>query len=443
MPCKWTQRSGLGLFVFVVLALLSSVEVGANELGSITGSPHDLSLKAGGEVCKFCHTSHNASTDGPLWAWELQPKPYVLYESVSLEARVDQPDGNSLLCLGCHDGSIVVEKQRTTQPTRVDWQNNLGTDLSDDHPISFVYDSSLAAEDHELFMPEFSRSAAGGTIQTELLDANGKVQCTSCHDAHDNSLGQFLRIDNSSGDLCQTCHDRRDYELSAHNSTQSTDFSAECSTCHDSHSAQSVPILAKQQTDLCGKCHSAQAEVMRSQPASSHNIVADWAEPSEPLTCSTCHEPHMVRSSKPQEKRILTDPDDPVTPRELTTHDDNLHNYRDEPHLASHDSETYCLDCHDGSWGAASNVQVELFSLRAIQSEFFVGRTNLHLSHARGIGAQTGVGCTYCHDSHGTEGTMGIQRGALLYEWLEVREFPYQSKRSCGTRDALGLCHGD
>ena len=36
----------------------------------------------------------------------------------------------------------------------------------------------------------------------------GKVQCATCHDAHDNTASPFLVKANTNSDLCLTCHDK-------------------------------------------------------------------------------------------------------------------------------------------------------------------------------------------------------------------------------------------
>jgi len=38
------------------------------------------------------------------------------------------------------------------------------------------------------------------------LDAEGKIQCTTCHNPHHNSYGEFL-VKSDASDLCLTCHE--------------------------------------------------------------------------------------------------------------------------------------------------------------------------------------------------------------------------------------------
>jgi predicted CXXCH cytochrome family protein len=90
----------------------------------------------------------------------------------------------------------------------------VGSDLSDDHPISFVYDSDLAARDGFLADPgtEFVALQAldgrllTGTIEQLLLEG-GKVQCVSCHDAHDRfGHRSLLKVTDERSVLCEVCH---------------------------------------------------------------------------------------------------------------------------------------------------------------------------------------------------------------------------------------------
>ncbi len=82
---------------------------------------------------------------------------------------------------------------------------NVGTDLSDDHPVSFLFDAALASADGGLFDPTTQSSGLGGTIDDDMLFSN-KVQCASCHDPHDDANWPFLVKSNAASALCQTCH---------------------------------------------------------------------------------------------------------------------------------------------------------------------------------------------------------------------------------------------
>ncbi|MGB5817042.1 MAG: hypothetical protein WBI27_17775, partial [Thermoanaerobaculia bacterium] len=104
------------------------------------------------EVCVFCHAPHRARSDIPyLWNREDSTANYQTYDSSTLRAAPGQPSGASKLCLSCHDGTIALGAvwNRTEEIPFVgdirlmpDGKSKLGTDLSDDHPVSIVYQKS-------------------------------------------------------------------------------------------------------------------------------------------------------------------------------------------------------------------------------------------------------------------------------------------------------------
>ena len=54
------------------------------------------------------------------------------------------------------------------------------------------------------------------------LDHNNQMQCTSCHDPHNNEFGKFLVQDNRASALCIECHNMTAWTLSAHRNSSKT-----------------------------------------------------------------------------------------------------------------------------------------------------------------------------------------------------------------------------
>ncbi len=199
----------------LILAALTSLASISASYAEISGSAHDFSREswAKGEICLPCHTPHFASgsnNDAPLWNHEITTATYTLYNSSSLDAAIGQPRGVSKLCLSCHDGTVALDSfGGRSGSVFIDSDANLGTDLNDHHPISFIYDDVLAAQDGELFTP--SSIPAGipgknGTIQSDML-INNSLECSSCHDVHNtNDFDDLLVKDNDGSALCLTCH---------------------------------------------------------------------------------------------------------------------------------------------------------------------------------------------------------------------------------------------
>ncbi len=183
----------------------------------IAGSAHDFSTEtwnSSGEICIVCHTPHNGDltvSDAPLWNHELTTTTFTLYSSPTLDATdLGQPAASSKLCLSCHDGTVALENFGgvTSGTNFIDPGHSLGTDLSNDHPISFTYDATLASTDGGLYDPTTASSGLGGTIQNDMLLAN-QVQCASCHDVHNSGgFADLLVKDNSGSALCLTCHSK-------------------------------------------------------------------------------------------------------------------------------------------------------------------------------------------------------------------------------------------
>lgn len=314
------------LVCFVVLTML-----GALAGAGIQGSPHDLSAVAGGPTCSFCHTPHGALPGTPLWSRRLSTAVYRIYESSSLHAQVGQPTGASKLCLSCHDGTVALTEtlrgaagSTFIPPGRA----HLGTDLSDDHPISFVYSSGLAARNPQLRPPI-------ALPEPLKLDRGGELQCTTCHDPHDNRYGNFLVMSNERSQMCISCHDMDGWMASAHqNSAVSVVGAGEpflswgktgtlaevgCLICHTPHGAGGRERLLHfaREEENCLNCHDGSVHPANIRgdllKLSRHNVFRYQGvhEPGEnPLVmpmhveCADCHNPHAVGRAPAQAPMI-------------------------------------------------------------------------------------------------------------------------------------------
>jgi len=189
--------------------------IAQSSMAQIIGTAHDFSSETWnttGEICVVCHTPHNANTTvtgAPLWNHEVTTATFTLYTSSTLNATVGQPDGNSKLCLSCHDGTVALDNfgGETAGSYFITGDALIGTDLSNDHPISFTYNDALATADGGLFPPSSTNSGLGGTIDADML-FDGKLQCASCHDVHNAGFDNFLVMSNAASALCLTCHDK-------------------------------------------------------------------------------------------------------------------------------------------------------------------------------------------------------------------------------------------
>lgn len=208
-------------YIFVTLLLLIFSAI--SWAGKVVDTKHNLSTSGRGEIksstetriCIFCHSSHNSSPDGPLWGHQTTTTGnFTTYSRSTLKNQPQQPNGSTKLCLSCHDGTIAVGAIKgLSRP--ISMQNvgaageipelsksNIGRDLSGTHPVSIPYKQSTAlAVDHLRWPPVDAENKVGP-------DSDGFVQCTSCHDPHDNSRSKKYPFWNKStfDEVCQTCH---------------------------------------------------------------------------------------------------------------------------------------------------------------------------------------------------------------------------------------------
>ena len=230
------------------IALVTLIGTGGSGLATILTTPHNLSVSGPGpvkavsetQVCVFCHTPHKSQSAGPLWNHSLSAAAnYTLPSSATmLSTPQNPPDGDSRLCLSCHDGTVAVGSVVNVggSANTISMQDsgsgdlaaggtlsssdstNFGTDLSGHHPVSIEVDDALIADKQAqcnqglVSLRVCFPAAPAKLLSTANLYGTGThthkgVQCSSCHDAHEDPVpgtSMFLRADPST--LCDLCH---------------------------------------------------------------------------------------------------------------------------------------------------------------------------------------------------------------------------------------------
>jgi hypothetical protein len=276
--------SWIAAAAFVVFATMSG-HAGAQATGiattkhNLVGTSNANRVTAGtDEICVFCHTPHAANTTAgaPLWNKNLPSNTYTMYSSTTMDSPTGTVGAPSLVCLSCHDGTQAMDniintpgsgtsrdangRALTTGGQNYTWAangrvdpatgrlldtaiTNLGTDLSNDHPIGIAYcgggltgagnvvsgtcaDSDFknqsndvktaAINGQQVFWVDTTVGTAGTRQRTDiqLYTRNSNqpfVECGSCHDPHvqqgvNNAGATFLRISNAGSSVCLACH---------------------------------------------------------------------------------------------------------------------------------------------------------------------------------------------------------------------------------------------
>ncbi|MCX6273571.1 MAG: NapC/NirT family cytochrome c [Bacteroidetes bacterium] len=335
---RYLFNFGHAIFTTIPVIILLCV-VSGSRAQSIVNTKHNLSVSGPGsikstsesEICIFCHTPHSDKAKAPLWNRRDPGSTYILYNSSTsstLHATTGQPDGASQLCLSCHDGTIALGSV-LSRPTEISFargistmpegKTRLGKDLSNDHPVSFTFNSSLSAVNTELKDP----SGLTGLVKL----SGGKLQCTSCHDPHKNLTYDFLVATTENSTLCLNCHQINNWAFSSHRNSTATwtgrgpnpwthtpeSFNTvsknACENCHSPHNAGGKAQLMNYHVEEsnCLTCHSGSVasggrniQVQLSKTYK-HNVNAYTGihDPGEPalvrakhVECSDCHNPH-------------------------------------------------------------------------------------------------------------------------------------------------------
>jgi predicted CXXCH cytochrome family protein len=471
------MRGVLVMLVFFGLACAP----GQLSAAGVASSAHNLSPTGPGRVkaataagvCEFCHIAHGGDEVAPLWSRRNPTAVYQPYSSSTAVARPGQPTGSSLLCLSCHDGTIALgEMINRSSAVLMSGGNSrmppgralTGTDLSDDHPISFQYSESLASENGELRSP----GALGPHVK---LDSNGELQCTSCHNAHDNSFGDFLVQSNQGSGLCLQCHVPPGWSTSAHsqsyadwnrrppNPWPNSDYASVadngCRNCHESHSADGPRLLRNSgEEDTCIACHNgnvASENVMALfESYSSHPVgrTAGVHDPAEAavvdaphVECADCHDPHSAGDSEIQVRGV------------------SLNGLGVERSTYGYE---VCLRCHGDSPNQPAPVTPRQLQLSNIRLEIQAGNPSLH--PVGGVGRNANVpslieplnelsiiDCIDCHNSSaaasaggdGPEGPHGSSFAPLLVRNYSTIDNTVESPSTyalcydCHSRDSI------
>jgi predicted CXXCH cytochrome family protein len=207
----------------IAAAVVAVVGVTGPATAQIIDTRHNFANGIGdGEICKPCHTPHNA-LEGQhfLWAHELTEAFYEMHSQSNVPYN-EAFDSRSRLCMSCHDGTVALDAfVGKINPTGVTISGSvrIGTDLTDDHPIGL--DAAYPTQGQPgRFNAAHQWTAPWGATYWVLgpnnelrlwnLDIQGvteyTVGCGTCHTPHGVGNRMLLRMNNAVSEMCLTCH---------------------------------------------------------------------------------------------------------------------------------------------------------------------------------------------------------------------------------------------
>jgi predicted CXXCH cytochrome family protein len=443
------------LLVALSFCLGAALPAGAAGEGGVVFSPHNLSTRGAEQrVCIFCHTPHHATRladqlyTGPLWNRDevVDPFFYTPYISSTLVAtqgkQVAQPQGPSRICLSCHDGTIALAS--TTHGIDVNLppltgKAVLGRDLRRDHPISIEY----VFQNGEYADP----SQVTGATGVKLVRRAGTpyVECTSCHDPHNNEFGNFMVVNTAvqADALCTVCHTPNSWTGSSHQKTSALSAKG-CMNCHATHKAQQGENLLTLtggggiDTNCTGSCHNdtvgrsignfnhgngSDPDGSKHRGSENLALAATWGTDPLPLTqvnkhvhCVDCHNPHQSQTSPTAGS---TPPDINGVLKGVRGVDINGAPRSGATPYAQYEYEI-CFRCHSGDdalsgYYNASPPVVRIFNSWNERERFNFGTAKswhpvaalfTRVGNSQGLslivpGTRT-ITCNDCHDPHGS-----------------------------------------
>jgi predicted CXXCH cytochrome family protein len=188
----------------------------------MAGTGHDFSDGSGFEgdtwniaannarTCNVCHTTHTGDmgvSGVPLWDHAVTSATFDVYVgTAAMQGTVSSPSGATQLCLSCHDGTLGLDSfggvvNTTSNQMQVGNPAYVGTDLTDDHPVSVTYEGTAAGL--------FASPTNTATQIFEISPGVFQVECASCHEPHNSAgVGSMLVMDPANSALCTSCHNK-------------------------------------------------------------------------------------------------------------------------------------------------------------------------------------------------------------------------------------------
>ena len=300
------------------------------------------------------------------------------------------------------------------------------------------------------------------------------LQCTACHDPHDDQFGRFLAMPNDNAALCRQCHAIEQFDATPHATSgltwngqgpdpwPHTEFpdvrTNACMNCHRSHhsgSGEELLMFAREEEN-CFVCHNGSVAPFNMQAVfekfSSHPVeqFEGEHEPGENpmgaadhVECADCHNPHRARLA-PAEAPFVMGVLEGVTGIDANG----------VPVDEARFEYEVCFKCHTQEQQLGMRVIERQVGGTNLRQEFNPASPSFHPVEGPGRGGDvpsllspynTGS-VIYCSDCHGNNNE---QQGAVGSAGPHGSDFEYLLKRQYRTSEevaespeAYALCYG-
>jgi DmsE family decaheme c-type cytochrome len=203
--------------------------------GSAHARTADPRSPAAGKGCESCHGPGQAHVE----AGGDVTKILVLSEM--------SPRDVSETCTTCHNRSNHSEWDGSKHDSR-----NMGcTTCHSVHEAKSPKAQLKGATETETCIQCHQKEVHKVRKSSHMPVAEGKMECSTCHNPHGSQNVKMLREGNSITESCATCHaEKRGPFLWEHAVGREN-----CVTCHDPHGSNNDRMLVAKQPMLCQRCH--------------------------------------------------------------------------------------------------------------------------------------------------------------------------------------------
>jgi DmsE family decaheme c-type cytochrome len=234
-PAPATQQAVAADFAGDDTCLTCHEEKSKGYHGSAHARVADPRTPAAGKGCESCHGPGQAHVE----AGGDRTKIKVLGEMAARDV--------SETCTTCHNRSAHAEWDGSKHDSRnmsCTTCHSVHDSKSEKAQLKGRTETETCIQCHQKEVQKVRRSS-------HMPVAEGKMECSTCHNPHGAQNVKMLREGNSIAESCSTCHaEKRGPFLFEHAVGREN-----CVTCHDPHGTNNDRMLVAKQPMLCQRCH--------------------------------------------------------------------------------------------------------------------------------------------------------------------------------------------